>query len=1163
MTKKDLDDDDSVLSFSDEPGETTAKSMTSATGTGSETLSDSDVLKSSLTDGKHAMCFRFLLLGVLVVVAVVVTTFLYFYLSNSEQADFEDHFESESDKVFSAIGRTLDQRMGNADAYMYRAVSYSMAVGKQWPYAVQADHCVQSSKLLMQIKSFVIQYFPYIATKEDRLKWENFVPENRWWVEECLDVQEQDPNFHGPILREYDLVDIIFNSTGLMPEDAPGPFMPNWLVHPVIPYWTPYNWNAVVYEEYRVPLLAAMDSLSVVYTPLINYAPPDDPARIASAATTNGWAKDFIDNEDDPSEPLSAMYYPVHDAVKNVVVNSTKGVNALGVLAFNFYWRHVMEEILAEGSPGVTAVFKNECGNQSFSYLIKGSEPSFLGHIDAHDGEYESMCQSRPLFDLSNLDGRYSGRPINAEFCPFEVTLCPTQEMEGVFVTNNPTIYAVAAAFVFLFLITTIVFLLYAMEITRRQKITLAKALQARNIVNDVFPAIIRNRMLEQEQEANIGGYTSNKQRVKSFLNSGTGTEAGALGKPIADLYTSTTIMFADVAGFTPWSSTRDPGQVFTFLQTIYQGFDAIAHRRKVFKVETVGDCYVAVCGLPDANKRHAVVMAHFAQECLFKFNELTRKLEIQLGPDTGDMMLRIGLNSGPCTAGVLRGDRARFQLFGNTVNLASRMESHGLPNKIHLSKATADLLVKEGKGTWITPNQATVHVKGKGVQETFWLVPTSKYVVSTASVRSQDTSEGKASRKTTRLIEWNVQVLSNLLKPVVARRNAVQAAQKNNRLSSKKGDLRLEGAKSGRRPLDEVQDVLKLPTFDDKAASLELDPQTIALEPIVIEQLRRLVTEISKLYHDNPFHNFEHASHVASSVSKLLKRIVAPDIEVSNDEGAALGLHDYSYGITGDPLTQFAVVLSALIHDVDHRGVSNMQLGKEQPDLADHYNNKSLAEQNSVDIAWELLMRNEYRELRACIYGDSEEDMRRFRKIVVAVVLATDIFDKELNDLRKGRWTKAFSKDPLEDDSSRKDFKATIVIEHLIQASDVSHTMQHWHVYRKWNERLFLEMYHAYKEGRMGKDPATFWAAGEIGFFDNYIIPLAAKLKECNVFGVSSDEYLNYALENREEWARKGEGIVEDLKKKYTAIENEGSSSSQMLSALVESADDLDDISV
>ena len=139
----------------------------------------------------------------------------------------------------------------------------------------------------------------------------------------------------------------------------------------------------------------------------------------------------------------------------------------------------------------------------------------------------------------------------------------------------------------------------------------------------------------------------------------------------------------------------------------------------------------------------------------------------------------------------------------------------------------------------------------------------------------------------------------------------------------------------------------------------------------------------------------------------------------------------------------------------------------------------------------------------------------------------ATDIMDKELNGLRKNRWARAFSDDNHEQSASDINLRATIVIEHIIQASDVSHTMQHWHVYRKWNERLFVEVYKAYKEGRMSTDPSLGWYKGEIGFFDFYIIPLAKKLKECGVFGVSSDEYLSYATQNRNEWERKGEEIV------------------------------------
>ena len=187
------------------------------------------------------------------------------------------------------------------------------------------------------------------------------------------------------------------------------------------------------------------------------------------------------------------------------------------------------------------------------------------------------------------------------------------------------------------------------------------------------------------------------------------------------------------------------------------------------------------------------------------------------------------------------------------------------------------------------------------------------------------------------------------------------------------------------------------------------------------------------------------------------------------------------------------------------------------------------------MDLAWELLQDEAFDALRAAIYQTTEEK-RRFRQLVVNAVMATDIVDKELKTLRNARWAKAFQLSAVQEESPKDaiDRKATIVIEHLIQASDVAHTMQHWHVFRKWNERLFEEMRSAYKAGRAETDPATFWYQGEIGFFDFYIIPLAKKLKECGVFGVSSDEYLTYAVHNREEWSARGMEIVAEMAQKF-----------------------------
>jgi 3'5'-cyclic nucleotide phosphodiesterase len=380
---------------------------------------------------------------------------------------------------------------------------------------------------------------------------------------------------------------------------------------------------------------------------------------------------------------------------------------------------------------------------------------------------------------------------------------------------------------------------------------------------------------------------------------------------------------------------------------------------------------------------------------------------------------------------------------------------------------------------------------------------------------------------KVGRLVEWNVEVLLRLLKEIVARRLSCSKSTSSTDSPNEKRFVTNDNTHA----LDEVKEIITLPNFEE--VKNNKNPEDICFGDEVVQQLRSFVTNIAMMYRANPFHSFEHASHVTMSVVKLLSRIVAPQqLEETSGEYNSISstLHDHTYGITSDPLTQFSCVLSALIHDVDHPGVPNAQLVKEESDLAKLYDLKSPAEQNSVDLAWNLLLQNQYHDLRATIYN-TDAELVRFRQLVVNSVMATDIADKELKALRNMRWNRAFSTTLVDKDQRDTiNRKATIVIEHLIQASDVAHTMQHWHIYRKWNERFFVECYQAYIDGRAETNPADGWYEGEKGFFDFYIIPLAKKLKDCGVFGVSSDEYLNYAIRNRHEWETRGREVVNEM---------------------------------
>lgn len=125
-----------------------------------------------------------------------------------------------------------------------------------------------------------------------------------------------------------------------------------------------------------------------------------------------------------------------------------------------------------------------------------------------------------------------------------------------------------------------------------------------------------------------------------------------------------------------------------------------------------------------------------------------------------------------------------------------------------------------------------------------------------------------------------------------------------------------------------------------------------------------------------------------------------------------------------------------------------NAQLVKEEATVAVKYKNRSVAEQNSLVLSWNLFMSARFANLRKCLCS-TPEDLCRFRQLTVNAVMATDIVDGDLKQLRNDRWDKAFSHRTSQElrDESRDDInrKATIVIEHLLQASDISHTMQHW----------------------------------------------------------------------------------------------------------------------
>ncbi|MBD1865822.1 response regulator [Cyanobacteria bacterium FACHB-471] len=180
----------------------------------------------------------------------------------------------------------------------------------------------------------------------------------------------------------------------------------------------------------------------------------------------------------------------------------------------------------------------------------------------------------------------------------------------------------------------------------------------------------------------------------------------------IADNFAEVTILFADIVNFTPYSAQVPPVQLVRLLNQIFSTFDQLVEQYRLEKVKTVGDAYIAVGGLPQVKPDHAEAIADLAlamQQAIAQFHR-----------DTGDSFcLRIGINTGPVVAGVIGTKKFSYDLWGDTVNVASRMESEGVADKIQVTEVTYNALREK----YILKPRGSIRIKGRGEMMTYWLL--------------------------------------------------------------------------------------------------------------------------------------------------------------------------------------------------------------------------------------------------------------------------------------------------------------------------------------------------------------------------------------------------------------------------------------------------------
>jgi class 3 adenylate cyclase len=181
--------------------------------------------------------------------------------------------------------------------------------------------------------------------------------------------------------------------------------------------------------------------------------------------------------------------------------------------------------------------------------------------------------------------------------------------------------------------------------------------------------------------------------------------------RTIAERHADVTVLFADLVDFSTLANHTDAQDLVTLLNDLFSRFDRLASRHGLEKIKTIGDCYLLVGGLPEPSPRHATEVAGMALEMLAALADLNRERGLKLG-------MRIGVNSGPVVAGVIGSSKFTYDLWGVAVNLAQRVQSSGLPDRVNVSANTYELLRKDFRLT----ERGTVECKGLGLVRTYLL---------------------------------------------------------------------------------------------------------------------------------------------------------------------------------------------------------------------------------------------------------------------------------------------------------------------------------------------------------------------------------------------------------------------------------------------------------
>ena len=554
-----------------------------------------------------------------VFVAIFVSVAVYGFANSESKRTIEEEFDSCANELMKVATIKFENVVSKTSTFALTITGLTNALKDtwplvSWPFVKITDFEAHASNYLKETPEVQWTQMAMYVNQNQRLAWEAYAtsPQSQAWIPrgyaylglDPSDVPDITPFIYqrypnGTKYREDNIFANIEDEQG----DHNAVYTPLWMGSPTNVVVDDVNYNAI-----DNPIIEGIYNY-------LKLEKKGSPYAISPPLMTNG----------ETSSPQSMMGTPIYEGFQDTTAT-------VSMLLTSMTWATLFTDILnAEDSKQIDMFLEDTCNMQSlFAYSLKGPLCTFIGVAD------KSALTNHPQneFGVSGMMNI-----TTTKGCNVRVHMLPSTEFVDSS-TSNSWVYAVAIIAIFVIMFGF--FIVYD------------------RCLNNQSP---NNKMGGFNKSMAFDGSKRRSTKETSFVNpdesaelmtkpssgltksrhggGGGGALKAMMEMPIADLHPNATVLFADIAHFMAWSSVREPSQVFMLLETVFSAYDKLAKKYKVYKVETIGDSYVAVTGLPEACPDHAVLMARFAHEALLQMRAIVKQLEVVLGPDTAELAMR------------------------------------------------------------------------------------------------------------------------------------------------------------------------------------------------------------------------------------------------------------------------------------------------------------------------------------------------------------------------------------------------------------------------------------------------------------------------------------------------------------------------------------------